>query len=223
MNIRTGISLSLKTLTLGGALLTLTSPPAQAEIKCWTNNDGVRECGSVVPPEYAQQEQEKISKGGVTTGKVERAKTEEELELARTEAAAKAEEERKQQEQIAADRKLLDTYPTEDDIALVRDGQIEELEARIKLTENHIEKLHKNLNDIVQHAAAMEKRGEKPDAKVEKDIESVRKQIKEQEGFIVTKRGEQQAVRDRFDSDLKRYREMKSRTGGGSSAAQVSN
>jgi chromosome segregation ATPase len=222
MNIRKGFSPSLMTLVVGSALLVVSAPSALAEIKCWTNKDGVRECGNAVPPEYAQQEQEKISKGGVTTGKVERAKTEAELEQARTEAAAKAEAERKLQEQAEADRKLLDTYPTEDDIALVRDGQIEELEARIKLTESHIEKLHKNLNDIVQHAAAMEKRGEKPDAKVEKDIESVRKQIKEQEGFIVTKRDEQQAVRDRFDSDLKRYREMKSRTGG-SPAAQVSN
>jgi hypothetical protein len=212
MTTRISVASSLSALTLGVALATATLP-AQAAIKCWVNKDGVRECGNVVPPEYAQQEQEEISEGGITTGKVDRAKTQEELEQARAEEAAKAEAEKMRQAQIEADRKLLDTYPTEDDIALVRDGQIEELEARIRLTESHIEKLHKNLNDIVQHAAAMEKRGEKPDAKVEKDIESVRKQIREQEAFIVTKRAEQDTVRERFDSDLKRYREMKTRVG----------
>ena len=36
------------------ALLAL-PPMAGAGIKCWTNNDGVRECGNAVPPEYAQQ------------------------------------------------------------------------------------------------------------------------------------------------------------------------
>lgn len=211
MTIRLGATTSLTTLMIG--VMLAAAPAAQAGIKCWVNKDGVRECGNAVPPEYAQQEQEEISKGGVTTGKVERAKTQEELEQARAAEAAKAEAEKQRQAQAEADRKLLDTYPTEDDITLVRDGQIEELEARIKLTQSHIEKLHKNLNDIVQHAAAMEKRGEKPDAKVEKDIESVRKQIKEQEAFIVTKRTEQDAVRERFDADLKRYREMKTRIG----------
>ena len=28
--------------------------PAGANIKCWTNEDGVRECGNKIPPEYSQ-------------------------------------------------------------------------------------------------------------------------------------------------------------------------
>ena len=27
----------------------------QARMKCWTNNEGVKECGDTVPPEYTQQ------------------------------------------------------------------------------------------------------------------------------------------------------------------------
>lgn len=35
-------------------LLTLVaSMQANAAIKCWTNNEGVRECGNRVPPEYS--------------------------------------------------------------------------------------------------------------------------------------------------------------------------
>jgi multidrug efflux pump subunit AcrA (membrane-fusion protein) len=214
--------IDFSTSLLAAAAACLLVTPASAGIKCWVNKDGVRECGNAVPPEYSQQEQETISKTGITTGKTERAKTPEELEQARKEAAAKADAEKQQQAQIEADRKLLDTYATEDDIVLVRDGQISELESRIKITEDHIGKLNKNLNDIVQQAAAMEKRGEKPGQNVELDIENVRKQIKEQEAFIVAKRAEQKDVKARFDSDLQRYREMKSRTGTGGES-QVNN
>ncbi len=52
----------------------LASVPAAA-IKCWTNKDGIKECGNVVPPEYSQQETTQINKTGIVTGKTERAKT----------------------------------------------------------------------------------------------------------------------------------------------------
>lgn len=196
---------------------------AGGAIKCWINSDGVRECGTVVPPEYAQQEQTEISKGGVTTGKIERAKTPEELEAERqraaAEAQAKAEAERKAQEQLAADHKLLDTYTSEEDILHARESRLADLESRIKITNSHIEKLNRNLSEIVQQAADMEKRGEVPGENVAKDIENVRGQIKEQEKFVADKRAEQDVVRRQFDSDLARYREMKARTG----AAQANN
>jgi len=187
------------------------APATVAAIKCWTNKDGVRECGNVVPPEYSQQEQTEMSKTGVTTGKTDRAKTPEELEQERQAAAAKGEEERKAKERAEADRQLMDTYASENDIVLARDGRMAEIESRIKLARSHIDKLNKNLNDIIEHAAAMERRGEQPGEKVEKDIESVRQQIRDQEKFIATKRTEQEAIQKQYDADLVRYREMKTR------------
>ena len=50
-----------------------------ASIKCWTNEEGVRACGTVVPPEYAQQEHEEINKQGIVVNVQERAKTEAEI------------------------------------------------------------------------------------------------------------------------------------------------
>lgn len=185
--------------------------PADDEIKCWENRDGVRECGNVVPPEYAQQERTEISDTGVTTGRTERAKSPEELAQAREEAAAKKEAERLAREQAVADRDLLNAYSTEEDIILTRDSKVADAESYIRITENHVDKLNKNLHDIITQAAAMEQRGEQPGEKVAKDIESVRKQIREQEAFIAEKRADQAAIRERYDADLERYREMKAR------------
>ena len=63
---------------------------AEAAIKCWTNKEGVRECGNAVPPEYAQQAHEEKSTSGMTIKRTERSKTPEELAAARSGSAAVA-------------------------------------------------------------------------------------------------------------------------------------
>ena len=45
------VMFALSGLTLSGT--------AQARMKCWTNNEGVRECGNSIPPEFAQKEHNK--------------------------------------------------------------------------------------------------------------------------------------------------------------------
>jgi len=56
---------------LAAALLPL---PASAGIKCWTNDDGVRECGNTVPPEYAQKSHRELTGEGITVSTTKRAK-----------------------------------------------------------------------------------------------------------------------------------------------------
>ncbi|MCK5432246.1 MAG: hypothetical protein KAJ03_05845, partial [Gammaproteobacteria bacterium] len=70
--------LTVITPTLITMCLVMLSIPAQARIKCWENSDGVRECGEIVPPEYAQKSHKEISSQGITLEESERAKTEEE-------------------------------------------------------------------------------------------------------------------------------------------------
>ena len=56
--------------------------PVQAgitAIKCWTNGEGVRECGNAVPTEYAQQGHTVYNDQGVQIGAQQRAKSGEEL------------------------------------------------------------------------------------------------------------------------------------------------
>ena len=104
---------------------------------------------------------------------------------------------------------LLDTFTTEDDIQLTRDGQIAHLESQIHLVESHIVKLEKNLDQMIERAAEAERRGEKPSAEMVKNIDSVRGQIDENHRFIATKRANQDEIRARFDADLARFRELK--------------
>lgn len=181
---------------------------ASAAIKCWTNHEGVRECGNVVPPEFAQQGHETLNKQGLTTDTAEAAKTREELvaERAAADAARKAEIEERRREQ--ADRVLLDTFASVDDLELTRDGQVAHLDSQIRLVHGHLEKLQVSLDQMIERAAESERRGEMPSAEMIKNIESVREQIRENEEFIATKKLEQEEIRIRFDADISRFRAL---------------
>jgi hypothetical protein len=185
------------------------STPATAAIKCWKNSEGVRECGNAVPPEYAQKSHETVSKQGITKDVAGAAKTMEELEAERAAAAAAREEAAAAALRRQADRVLLDTFASEDDLVLTRDGQIAHLDSQIRLVTGHIEKLQSNLDQMIERAADIERRGEKPSEEMIKNIDNVRGQIAENEAFIATKQAEQEAIRARFDADIERFRELK--------------
>lgn len=186
---------------------------AEAGIKCWTNGEGVRECGNAVPPEYAQTEHVEKSKSGVVVRKQERSKTAAEVAAERErkliEAKDKAAAADVARKRAAADRVLLDTFSSEDDLVLARDGQLTNVEAQIKVTESHVKKLNKQLDQMIGQAADVEKRGRKVPESLTKNIESVRGQIEEQHVFIADKRKEQDAIRAKFDADINRFRELR--------------
>jgi len=183
--------------------------PAQARIKCWKNKDGVRECGNTIPPEYSQQSHEELNKQGVVTVKTQRAKTEEELQAERAAARKAAEEKRKVRQQAIKDKVLLDTFSTEDDLLMTRDGKITNVDSDIKLAESQIERLKKNLDAMIHQAAVQERKGNKPSAKTTRDIARVRAQIESKREFISKKYAEQAAIREQFEHDLKRFRVLK--------------
>lgn len=179
------------------------------KIKCWHNKDGVRECGNAVPPEYAQQQTEVKDKSGLTVKTQERAKTQEELDAERAAAKAKADADAVEKEKQKRDRVLLDTYASEDDLLLSRDGQINQLDSQVRQTNITIGKLQKNLDAFISRAADAERKGEKPSKELTDNIDSVRKQIADNQRFIETKHKEQQEIMDRFGDNIKRFRELK--------------
>jgi len=195
------------------AALALYSIEPLATIKCWTNKEGVRECGDIVPPEYAQGAHEEKSASGVLVRKHAPSKTPEQIaaERERLEAEARAQSiaQEAARKQAAADRVLLQTFSSEDDLELARDGQLTNLESVIKVTESHVKKLDKSLDQMIGQAADIEKRGRKVPGKLTANIADVRGQIVEQNRFIAEKRAEQDAIRAKFAADIARFRELR--------------
>jgi hypothetical protein len=181
----------------------------EAKIKCWTNNDGVRECGNSVPAEYAQKGHHEMSEGGVKRRETGRAKSLEGLELERAAEREKAAAVEIEREQAAKDRVLLDTFSSEDDFVLALDGQVAHLESQIKITENHNTRLKLSLEELIQDAANHERRGKEPPEKLVTLIKSLREQMRDNKAFIGTNHLEQIALQAKFDTDIARFRKLK--------------
>ena len=191
-----------------GVAMDLSAGP---QIKCWTNNEGVRECGNAVPPEYAQRGYAQLSRQGIEVARQERAKTQEELEEERRIARLKEENERQFQAAARADRALLNTFSSEQDLLLARDGQLASIEGQIRLMEEQLQKLKIHLDKAISTAAEMKRRAESPPEKLLAEINAAEQQIKQGHASIEVKRKEQETVRQRFEADLKRFRELTGR------------
>lgn len=194
---------------LGLILVIGYAPLSSAAIKCWKNNEGVRECGNAVPPEYAQQGHEERSSRGLVMDKQARAQTAEELEAARLKEEQELEQARLERIQAAKDRVLLDTFSNVDDMELARDGQLASITSQIKLNQSQIKKLEKDIDERIAVAAELERRGTEPPQEIQDAIESLRSQIARKQDFIENKLGEQVQVRNKFDADIARFRELK--------------
>lgn len=189
------------------------APAASAKIVCWKNNEGVRECGNAVPPEYAQQSVERKSAMGVTVDKTERAKTAEELERDRAERERMARE-KAQQDRIAAERArhdavLLQTFTTEEDLKLAHDGKVAAIDSRIKHSEQIVERLELSRAELQREAASLERSGKKVSESLQQQITDVQNQIDKTLAEIERRQEERLQLQDRFRSDLARYRELK--------------
>lgn len=175
------------------------------------NSDGVRECGKNVPPEYSQQGHEEISSQGVTVDKSERAQTEEErLEEERLDDIKEKEEARKA-EIATQDKILLDTYSNTDDIQMTSDGKIAALDSTIKLANKRNEKIQANLDKDTATAAAAELAGKQPEEGLLKDIESLERQIKNNDKFIAEKRMEQEDIKKEYAEKIARFNQLQSK------------
>jgi hypothetical protein len=204
---------NLAALAISFSLLIVLPGQSWAKIKCWTNKEGVRECGNSIPPEYSQQETVEKSAAGVTVQTRVRAKTKEELEAERIElereTALAAEQERLAREQAQRDRMLLHTYTTEEDLILTRDGQLAAIDSRIKHAEQITAKLRESLSESEGEAAQLERSGKKLTPDLKNEIDKVRTQLQNSEVSIARRQQEKSELKDKFAGYLARFRELK--------------
>jgi hypothetical protein len=193
-------------------LLVFVPPTSNAtKIKCWTNNEGVRECGNVVPPEYAQQKHEEINERGLTIKTKQRAKTPEEIEAERQEQARLEAQRKLDEEQAELDRILLATYATEYDMRLAHKGKLAAIDGRIAHAEHLVKRLKEKLVELIQDAANQERSGKEVSDDTLARIEDVKQQITEQQNFIKEREHEKVLINARFEDDLAHFRRLKAR------------
>ena len=172
----------------------------------WTDKDGVRHSGDIVPPEYAQQQKSVLNAQGVEVQRDEAPKTPEE----------RAEESRRQQERMLRqqhDRFLLTTYASTRDIERLRDERLAQIDAQIRATNGYIETIESRLKSLSERAQEFKpysgKAGARrmPDDLAEQLVLGAT-EVRSQRIAIDKQKQDMLNVRGQFDADIARYREL---------------
>lgn len=187
---------------------------AQKKIYSWVDDNGVRHVSDSVPPESARHDRTVLNEQGVEIGTEQGEITDE--ERAEMEAKARADEERARalKEQQERDQMLLDTYLDADDIVKLRDRRLELLDAQIKVFEIYLSNLHKRLDGLLKNADRFAPRNESDDAppmphNLALDIERTKSSIEMYEKRLKENKANQQEIREEFQRDIDRFRELK--------------
>ena len=196
-------------LILSTLTLLLSQPVMAAKFKCWTNNEGVKECGSYVPAEYSQKRIETRGEGGRVVEVEERAKNKAELAEIDRLKKLKEIEDAKLAEQKKKDDILLQTFSTERDINMLRDSKVNVIDGIITVTNSNNKALNKKLEKLQKKAANIERRGKKPPKAILDDITTIENRLKKNSNSIKAKREEQEVIRKKFAEDLKHFKFLK--------------
>jgi len=180
---------------------------ANARMKCWTNSDGIKECGDKVPPEYTQQGYQELGKGGIVREEQDRVKTKEELQKEKIAADARARKQKEIKSKKAHDKMLLETFTSIDEIKAAQKQKIEAIESTIKVVKKRIIKLQYSLDDELDENSI----NKQIDGEEEKlgNAELLKKQISENKIYIKKRIDEKEEIKKTYLKYIDRFKELK--------------
>lgn len=172
--------------------------------------DGTIFYGDSVPPELTDYEKEIVNDHAVTIDRIEGRKSEEEL------AAERAAEERREQEQLRlrADKALLATYLTVDEIRMHRDRRIELFQAQSRVTELYLRNLQRRLDKLEREASRFAPYSSDSDAEIVDpdlvaEINETKATIERHIQNLQKFQNEEQVIIARFEGDIDRFKSLK--------------
>jgi len=180
----------------------------------WTDEKGVVHYGDAVPPQYADQDKTVLNSQGVAVGTITGRRTAEQLAA---EAARQAAEDRAKLDAQTArlrDQNLLATYLTVEEITALRDRRVEILEGQAKAQGQSLEQLRarqRQLEQQVQHFRPYNTAANAPllPERLAEDVVRTTIDIRTQERNLELKRAETTTLKEQFERDIARFRELK--------------
>jgi hypothetical protein len=203
----------LRLLFCGLALLVASLSWAQNESSgratySWVDEKGMTHYGDSVPPQYAKTERLVRNRQGVAVARLEAEKT-----------IAQIAEERRQRELVEQeqqrDRFLLTTYTSVRDIEQLREARLEQIADQRRSTEGYVDMLANRLEDLQLQAQAFRPYSEAPNARrmpdrLAEELVRTINEMRAQRTMLDTRRVEEEDLRAKFQSDIDRYRTLRS-------------
>jgi hypothetical protein len=196
------------------ALPSASNAQRQQRLYKWVDENGVTHYDDKVPPEYANRDRELLNDQGVTVGSEQGEITAEERAAIERREAAEAAAQQERERIARRDRMLTETYLSVSDIEDLRDRRLELLESQIKVTELYLGNLRKKLVELQAEAGNYKPYTTRPDApqipeNLALDISRTAASIAVYEQTLARTRADQEALRQSFNSDIARFRELR--------------
>ena len=184
-------------------------PGKEAKLYRWVDDEGVVHYTDQIPPNQVDKGHAELTDRGVRVGVVPPAQTLEEIQRARELERLRAQQERLVEQQRAADRVLLRTYRSVDDLVMARDGKIAAIDVVMAVSRGNIRRQQDWLRNLRAQAADLERTGKSVPAHITEAIAKSERYIRESYATIVEREQEKEAICADFDRDLKRFRQLK--------------
>lgn len=180
-----------------------------AQLYRWVDDQGTVHYTDRIPPEYTEKGHDVLSSSGTATHSVPPAKTPEEIRRERELERLRAEQHRLIEKQKAADRVLLRTFRSVDDLIMVRDGKLAAIDVMIRVTKNNIRSQQNYLKDLRAKAAELERAGEPISERIERGIAKSERALQNAFAVVLERERQKQDIRESFARDLTRLRQLK--------------
>ncbi len=192
-------------------LLTGYAVPGQtaARILCCRDDAGKQFCGDTLPSVCYGRGYREIGDSGRTARVVAAPLTAEQRAQRAAEEKRKKEEEQLLNEQRRKDQALLNTYSSEKDIETLRNRADRELASAIKAANDRIAEIRSRRKKFEDEAEFYSRR--KLPSEIAKGLRDADFEIQAQESVIEAKKKDQEANRQKYDEDLRRFIELSKR------------
>lgn len=180
----------------------------------WRDEQGRIHYSDRVPPEHSRHGRQLLDDQGKVLEQVEPAKTPAQRAADQRRAKQAAERARLARRQARKDRILLNTFENEAALIKARDDKIAAIDSQIAVSQNTLAGLKGRLNSLQETAAERERTGKNVSADLTARLAQVRQRIKRAQQYIAQKEAEQHQVRERYESDILRYRQLRDGTSG---------
>ena len=197
-----------KVAALAAALALCGAGSAAAATYKWVDDQGVVHYSDKVPPEAVSNGATVLDKQGRPTKKIEPAPTPEQVK-----AKAAAEEQQRAlakslEDQARKDRALMQSYTTEEEIDVARNRALSTIDTQVKAAQAYSADLTRQQQNLKKKKASY---GDKPvPIEVERELNTVDVELSRQTALIKQKTDEIAAVNAKYDTDKKRWEEIKS-------------
>ena len=179
----------------------------EGKVYRWVDDDGIVHFDDRVPPEYAEVDKDILTDEGVKVGSIRGRKTDEELEAERVAQKLQLQKEL----QLRADKALLSTYLTVEEIRMHMNRRVELFQAQSRVTELFLSNLEGRLQKLEREASRYSPYSSDPDAKmVDPDlvdeISETKSTIARHENNLQKFQADEQMIVARFEGDINRFK-----------------